>query len=112
MSSSVEDNETPLLTRLLRFWINRGVRALLIVVVVLAAGFMSGLPQATLMQPQSAEQPQALNPLPVVPLSANLRHSRMTGAAMTSHNLTAAHFVSHLPADKLSAETQQTREQG
>ncbi|MEM1251690.1 MAG: hypothetical protein AAGI69_04600 [Cyanobacteria bacterium P01_H01_bin.21] len=109
-----KDQKESLLARLRH--LDRRVRALVMaVIVVMAVGLVIDLPQLSPSQTLAAEQYQVNTgtPLPLsMPVGAGLRHSRMTGASMTSHNLTAAYFVGRPSADKLSAETQQTTKRG
>lgn len=109
-----------LLGRVQRWWMDRiaNFLALGMVVVILAAGF-SNVPDQTKANATKAksppkQQPQVTTPaLPMPPQArARLNHRRLTEAAMTSHNLTAAHFFGHRPAAKLSVETRKTSKQG
>ena len=103
-----------MLARLRRLWAARVVQTLAVVIVlVAAAGSRTDLPHTAPLQVKAPEQVSPKPPLPLsVQARSRLRHSRMTGASMTSHNLTAAHFVGRLPADKVSAKTQPTAKHG
>lgn len=110
-----------LLRRVRRWWTDRTANflALGMVVVIFAAG-LSNVPAQTesgaTKAKSSPKQPQPQVTTPALPLSAQVRarlnHRRLTEAAMTSHNLTAAHFFGHRPAAKLSVETRKTSKQG
>lgn len=109
-----------LLGRVRRWWTDRIANFLTVgmVVVIVAAG-LSNVPTqtesgATKTKSPPEQQPQVTTP--ALPLSAQARarlnHRRLTEAAMTSHNLTAAHFFGHRPAAKLSVQTHKTLKQG
>ena len=96
--------------------LDRRVQALaMAIIVVMAVGLAIDLPQPSSSQTMVSDQYQVNISSPSLlsmPVRADLRHSRMTGASMTSHNLTAAYFVGRPSADKRSAETQQTTKRG
>ncbi|MEL6228845.1 MAG: hypothetical protein AAFR24_02935 [Cyanobacteria bacterium J06627_3] len=111
-----------LLRRVRRWWTDRTANFLVplgMVVVIFAAG-LSNVPAQTESGATRAKsppkQPQPQVTTPALPLSAQVRarlnHRRLTEAAMTSHNLTAAHFFGRRPAAKLSVETRKTSKQG
>ncbi len=122
MSPSIDPEALPL-GRVRRFWMNRVVKSLALVMVVVLAVSAAVGPEATKTLPvdktsseSASVEKTALSPLP---LSLQTRspqpmHRRMTEAAMTSHNLTAAYLLGHhhRSAAKLSAEFPTTAKQG
>lgn len=92
----------------------------LAVVLVLVLVVTGASPEVAKTSPSVQKNIPAQNQYPIatpsLPLAkqtrARLRHSLVTGASMTSHNLTAAYFFGHRSASKLSAETRETTKQG
>ncbi|MGD1951703.1 MAG: hypothetical protein ACFB14_18965 [Leptolyngbyaceae cyanobacterium] len=108
------DHKESLLARLRH--LDRRVQVMVMaIIVVMAVGLVMDRPQPLPWQTLVSEQYQVStdSPLPLsMPVRAGLHHSRMTGASMTSHNLTSAYFVGRPSADKFSAETQQMPKRG
>ena len=106
-----------LLERVRRWWMDNIMHPLALgtVLVILTVG-LSNVPTQTpsSIKAKPPRLPQVTKP--ALPLSAQTRarlnHRRLTGADMTSHNLTAAHFFGRRSASKLSVETRDASKQG
>ena len=112
------DHAALLLGRVQRWWMGRTVNSLILgmVVIIFAAG-LGNVPAHIQSAGTQAKSPQRIQvTAPALPLSAQARarlnHRRLTEAAMTSHNLTAAHFFGRRPAAKLSVENRKASKQG
>ncbi|MEA5466048.1 hypothetical protein [Leptothoe sp. PORK10 BA2] len=62
--------------------------------------------------PEPHQHQASESPLPLSVPRARPHQWRLTGAAMTNHHLTAAHFFGHRSLSSLSAETHETSKQG
>ncbi len=121
MSPSV-NHRVSLLDLVRSLWMGKFLRSVatgLIVLIFLAANMGSGLTQAppgmkTKAKIAASEHHQSATAPLLLPKPAKaLFHGQwMTEAAMTSHNLTAAHFLGHRVSKKLFATTQQLTKQG
>lgn len=122
MSSSI-DPEASLLDLIRRLWMARVVKPLTLVIMVMlvfATSVGTEAPQTLPLDKANNDAPAAVEKtaMPPLPLSLQVRsrllqHKRITEAAMTSHNLTAAYFLGPLrSAGGLSAELPKTPKQG